>query len=89
VIDWTSVLIQIPIVAVFIWYSRDISKQFTNAIDKRDESYEKRNNALVEAIRANTVATIELCKAMSNHDTWTHEAVELMVNKSKSRNVKA
>jgi hypothetical protein len=85
VIDWTSILLQVPLVAVFIWYSRDANKQFSETLAKRDELYEARNNVLVHAIEANTAATIQLCQSMSNHDTWTHEAVELMVANARAK----
>jgi hypothetical protein len=88
-IDWPSILIQLPIVAVFIWYSRATNKEFSAALERRDELFEKRNDVLVEAIKANTAATIQLCQSMLMHDTWTHDAVDRMVTKSKSRGLKA
>ena len=48
--EWVGVLIQVPLLAVFIWYSLELQKRFDMSLTKRDELYEKRNDALVKAI---------------------------------------
>ena len=54
---WAQLLIQVPLVGVFIWYSlrtmttiQQMQKDFSTALDRRDELYEARNQALVTAI---------------------------------------
>ena len=97
--DWPSVLVQIPLVAAFIWFaiatqkanqvSMDArNKSFSDALGKRDEGYEQRNKALVDAMIANTNQMNELTKAMVMHDSWTREAVHLMFDRSDARNTK-
>jgi hypothetical protein len=49
--NWINLLIQIPIVGVFIWYSLVIQKAFMEALDRRDQAFEKRNAAVIEAIQ--------------------------------------
>ncbi len=84
-IDWPTLLIQIPIVGIFIWYSERISRQFSETLQKRDEMYEKRNDALVRAIESSTTATVKLCESMTSHDAWTREALEQRQANARSR----
>jgi hypothetical protein len=37
--DWTNLVVQVPIVAAFIWYSLEQQKRFAASMDKRDEAY--------------------------------------------------
>ena len=37
-----------------MWYARQNQTQFMAALDKRDEQYERRNVALVQALNQNT-----------------------------------
>ena len=60
--DWTTLAVQIPVVAAFIWFADKMQKSFTEALDRRDALYEMRNKALVEAITANTAQLIETTK---------------------------
>ena len=55
--SWVTLLIQVPLVGVFIWYSLEMSKRaaesqqaFMNALDRRDQAFEGRNKATIEAI---------------------------------------
>jgi hypothetical protein len=38
-IDWTQIAIQLPIVAIFIWYSLELQKRYQESMSKRDEAY--------------------------------------------------
>jgi hypothetical protein len=37
--SWASLLIQVPLVGVFIWYSLESQKRYQASMDKRDEAY--------------------------------------------------
>lgn len=37
--DWTQIVLQLPIVAAFIWYSLEMQKRFQESMDKRDQAY--------------------------------------------------
>lgn len=65
---WLQLAIQIPIVVAFIWYSRDMQKQFSESLNKRDSLYEARNNAIVNALNANTHQLTELTRIIIAHD---------------------
>lgn len=52
--DAITLLIQIPLVGIFVWYSIEMSKRgeqaqkaFLEALDKRDSEFEKRNQAII------------------------------------------
>lgn len=94
--DWPSVLVQIPLVAAFIWFaiatqkanqaSMDVrDKSFSDALAKRDEGYEQRNKAIVDAMIASTEQMNELTKSMVMHDSWTRESVHLMFDRTNDR----
>ena len=64
--DWTTLAIQTPIVAAFIWFALELNKRsqvqqdaFLAALDRRDEMYEKRNAALLAQITKSSDATID------------------------------
>jgi hypothetical protein len=38
-VDWPSFLIQLPIVAAFIWYSLELQKRYQQSMDGRDKAY--------------------------------------------------
>ena len=38
-IDWPSFLIQLPIVAAFVWYSLELQRRYSELMDKRDKGY--------------------------------------------------
>jgi hypothetical protein len=37
--SWASLLIQVPLVGVFIWYSLESQKRYQASMDKRDQAY--------------------------------------------------
>ena len=86
--DWYAVLVQIPIVAVFIWFSERMYKSFAEALNRRDEMYELRNAALVKAIEASTQTIARMCESIGTHDAWTHEALD-DPSKTRPRNRRA
>lgn len=84
--SWISLLIQIPLVAFFGWYSLEMNKRsaesqkiYMEALDKRDQEYEKRNNALITAINSlatsitQEIRTIVDCQ--NEHDKFVRENV--------------
>lgn len=77
--QWISLLIQVPLVGVFIWFALTNQKQFMDALDKRDEAFEKRNTAVIDAIdRLNNAIDARLheldCR-QEEHDRWVRENV--------------
>lgn len=82
--DWLSLLIQVPLVGVFIWYSLEMNKrgnqsqkEFMDALDKRDEAFEKRNAAVITTIdRLNESICMQLGKVQEQqeeHDRFVRE----------------
>ena len=76
---WIALLVQVPLVGVFIWYSLQIAKRtedtqrmFIEALDKRDLAYTERNKAVVDIIGNVNSAIIAELKAlrqlMADHD---------------------
>lgn len=63
-----SLLVQVPILGVFIWYSSKLVKDFTAALDRRDELYEKRNCAIVEAMNKTTAQLTALTEMIIRVD---------------------
>lgn len=53
--DW-SILLQIPLVAAFIWYSIEMFKQFRISMEKRDEAYLGTLGKISERLEQNTRA---------------------------------
>jgi len=37
--DWSSLIIELPLVAAFIWYSLELNTRYQKSMDKRDEAY--------------------------------------------------
>jgi hypothetical protein len=82
--DFVSLLVQIPLVGVFIWYSLEMNKrsnqtqkEFMDALDKRDEAFDKRNAAVISAIEH---LNESICTQLSNiqekdeeHDRFVRE----------------
>ena len=77
-------LIQVPLVGVFIWYSLEMSKRsaetqraFMEALDKRDQAFENRNTAVIKAIdNLNTAICHQLeslDKSHEEHDKYVRE----------------
>ena len=38
-VDWPNLIIQLPIVAAFLWYSLELQKRYQISMDKRDDAY--------------------------------------------------
>lgn len=38
-LNWSQILIQIPLVAAFIWYSLETQKRYQDSMEKRDVAY--------------------------------------------------
>jgi len=82
--SWVTLLIQVPLVGVFIWYSLEMSKRsaesqkvFLDALDKRDEAFERRNKAVIDAISALNNAICAQLKQIEHgqdmHDQYVRE----------------
>ncbi len=83
--NWLSLLVQVPLVGVFIWYSLEMNKRMTqaqnsfmDALDKRDDAFEKRNNAVITTIdRLNESISAQLAKIQEQneeHDRFARES---------------
>ena len=76
---WVNLLIQVPLVGVFIWFALTNQREFMAALDKRDEAFEKRNAAVIAAIdRLNAAIDArlnELASTSEEHDRWVRENV--------------
>ena len=74
--SWVTLLIQVPLVGVFIWYSLEMSKRgaeaqkaFMDALDKRDAAFEQRNTAVIKAIdNLNNSICAQIKEAERNHE---------------------
>lgn len=83
---WVSLLIQVPLVGVFIWYSLKLSdrmtesqKVFLEALEKRDVAFDARNKALIDTINQGNQAICETMNAMRqdivDHDKWSEARI--------------
>lgn len=93
---WITVLSQIPFVAVFIWYSLEVGKQarqaqdrFMEALDKRDDAFERRNEKMVTAMDVNNCAVLDTLARMENsacaHDVATRDKLNDIAKQKESR----
>ena len=84
--SWITLLIQVPLVGVFIWYSLEMAKRsaaaqdkFLSALDKRDEQFTARNKALIETMERNNQAVCGAIGAIGemllDHDKHTREYI--------------
>jgi hypothetical protein len=75
--SWAALLIQVPLVGVFIWYSLTTQRAFMDALDKRDQAFERRNLAVIEAMdKLNTNVCVELGEIQienQKHDRFVRE----------------
>lgn len=82
--SWITLLIQVPLVGVFIWYSLEMAKRsaesqraFMDALDKRDQAFESRNTAVIKAIdnlNQSICAQInEIERGHNEHDKYVRE----------------
>ena len=67
--DWTALVTQAPMIAAFIWFALEMNKRsqdqqraFIEALDRRDQAYEKRNEAICDALEKQTAADRERTK---------------------------
>jgi hypothetical protein len=56
-IDWTAIAAQVPVVAVFIWFSLEINKRNQISMDKRDAAYLAVLAEITNKLEAHDVAT--------------------------------
>lgn len=77
--QWVTLLIQVPLVGVFVWYSlrmaeyqKESQREFLCALDKRDTAFENRTAALIEKMDANNRAVLETLGRME-HDSAEHD----------------
>lgn len=84
--SWLSLLIQVPLVGVFIWYSLEMNKRgnetqktFMDALDKRDEAFDKRNAAIIQVIERmnDSICTQlkDLAEQHDAHDRYVHDNI--------------
>jgi len=84
--SWISLLIQVPLVGAFIWYSLEMNKRmaeaqrmYMEALDKRDAEYDKRNSALINAINTMSIAITKsvdnLATCQNEHDDFVRENI--------------
>lgn len=88
--SWITLLIQVPLVGVFIWYSLEMSKRMTetqkafmDALDKRDSAFEARNAAVIKAIDALNSAICAQLKDIDarneEHDRYVREKLPTII----------
>lgn len=81
---WVSLLIQVPLVGVFIWYSLEMNKRmqeaqekYMEALDRRDEAFEKRNSSVIASISSLNQAIVAQLKELQNqheeHDRYVRD----------------
>lgn len=82
--SWISLLVQVPLVGVFIWYSLEMSKRmqesqmkFMEALDKRDDAFEKRNQAVIAVINSMNASICagldKIQESQEEHDRYVRE----------------
>lgn len=94
--SWITLLIQVPLVGVFIWYSLEMNKRstesqktFLDALDKRDQSFEIRNKAVIEAIGSLNAAICaqlkDLERAEDEHDRFVRDNLGKLPVRAKTK----
>ncbi len=80
--DWTTFIVNAPLLAGFVYFALKMSdrlaatqKAFLDALERRDQFYEARNQALITALNANTTATNKLIEQNCAHDAATAQAL--------------
>jgi hypothetical protein len=74
--DWTSILIQVPLVGIFIWFSLESQKRFSDALDKRDQEFEKRNAATCRSLEVLTSSVLSMTERLVEHDVRSASRAE-------------
>lgn len=80
-IDWGAIGNKVPeaiLLLLLMLFVLEFQKRTNAAMDKRDEMYEKRNTALVEAIGKVTTAIGDLSTSSIKHNTEMTDAVDEM-----------
>ncbi len=71
--DWLSVLVQVPLVAVFIYFALQQQKQFNLYLERREEAWrdflKEERDALVRALDALTDEVRAVRDHLQQHDT--------------------
>jgi hypothetical protein len=73
-----NLLVQLPIVAVFIWYSDRMNKQFQEFLKSQREDDRIVIRSLVTQIEC-------MDQRLENHDVTTTEAIAVMKERTKNR----
>lgn len=81
----TQIAIQLPLVAAFVWFSLELQKRFQEALDRRDDSFTKRNDKVCEALSSLTAQLLTLTKEMQDHDAKVAERILASEDKVKAR----
>jgi hypothetical protein len=76
--EFISLLIQIPIVAAFIWYSLKLQERYQASMDKRDAQMELRDKTYLSALAA-------ISSSMQAHDMKTDMAISRMEERTRPR----
>ena len=74
--DWTTLIVNVPIVAGFIYFALTSQRSFLEALAAQEQRYQERNDALVEALQANTSAIVEQTKLLCSHDARVNEYID-------------
>lgn len=69
--DWTSLVAQIPLVVAFVWFSLEMQKRFSEALDRRDVEFEKRNAATCTSLDSLTRSVTAMTERLVEHDART------------------
>ena len=94
--SWLTLLIQVPLVGVFVWYSLEMAKRsseaqkaFMDALDKRDAAFEARNTAVITAINSmnNSICAQlrEIERVHEEHDKYVRENLNRATNRSRAK----
>lgn len=95
--SWITLLIQVPLVGVFIWYSLEMSKRssesqkaFMESLERRDTAFEYRNTGVIKAIETlnNSICSQmkEIEHTNDEHDRFVRESLmKLGVSKKKDK----
>ncbi len=73
---WLQLLLQVPLVGVFIWFSLEQQKIYTQNQTKRDEEWRL---FLIEQRKANNDAVVQVAKELKENSTILAEVQATMV----------
>ena len=87
--QWITLLIQVPLVGVFVWYSLTANAKFMESLDKRDAAFEARTKAIIETMNTNNRAVLdslaEMRREESAHDNFMREKLATRVQSRAKR----